>query len=113
MSYLSITYFRQFSESMQEFRTTPAHSRGSALRLAMISFLILLLFSSMMLPQSLDIVKRLSEDQQRTVYATASNLKLMIIKQLKLMKQEDQERQPKDLRLALGDDFPAATDAKK
>jgi len=72
-----------------------------------------IMLCEMMLPQSLDIVKRLSEDQQRTVYATASNLKLMIIKQLKLMKQEDQERQPKDLRLALGDDFPAATDAKK
>ena len=72
-----------------------------------------IMLCEMMLPQSLDIVKRLSEDQQRTVYATAPNLKLMIIKQLKLMKGEDQDKQPKDLRLALGDEFPAATDEKK
>jgi symplekin len=59
-----------------------------------------------MLPQSLDIVARLSAGQQREVYTGAPSLKLLIVKQLKLMKPAELERQSKDIREALGDDFP-------
>ena len=60
----------------------------------------------MMRPQSLDIVGRLSAEQQRDVYAGAPSLKLLMVKRLKQLKPDDLERQSKDIRDALGDDFP-------